>query len=220
MLIELIHITRNKNDIPLKLTKISPLLELNSSLPTHPLPLYPHPPTPTLSTQGSYIMGLWIRKLGSIECRTFSNYRDVFRTLSNAFVQMICYKKLNDIFINKVFVLFRRKCWIFSFILREKRPNTEFFLVCIFLYSVRIQEKTDQKKLRIWTLFRQCHVIQQTYESTLSNSSNSVVTPMMTFIMSFLRILVLKRNYCGFINISWPRNLKVIHISISIGIAS
>ena len=41
MLIELIHITRNKNDIPLKLTKISPLLELNSSLPTHPLPLYP-----------------------------------------------------------------------------------------------------------------------------------------------------------------------------------
>ena len=33
--------------------------------------------------------------------------------------------------------------------LREKCPNTEFLLVRIFLYS-------DQKKLRIWTLFTQC----------------------------------------------------------------
>ena len=39
--------------------------------------------------------------------------------------------------------------------LPEKCPNTEFFLVCIFLYSVQIQENTDQKKLRIWTLFTQ-----------------------------------------------------------------
>ena len=29
--------------------------------------------------------------------------------------------------------------------LREKCPNTELFLVSIFLYSVRIQENTDQK---------------------------------------------------------------------------
>ena len=34
--------------------------------------------------------------------------------------------------------------------LREKCLNTEFFLVHIFLYSVRIQENTDHKKLRIW----------------------------------------------------------------------
>ena len=40
--------------------------------------------------------------------------------------------------------------------LREKYPNTKFFLVRIFLYSVRIQGNTDQKKLRIWTLFTQC----------------------------------------------------------------
>ena len=50
--------------------------------------------------------------------------------------------------------------------LRENWPNTELFLVCIFLYSdwirrdtispysVRIQENTDQKELCIWTLFR------------------------------------------------------------------
>ena len=30
--------------------------------------------------------------------------------------------------------------------LREKCPNTEFFLVRIFFYSVQIQENTDQKK--------------------------------------------------------------------------
>ena len=46
--------------------------------------------------------------------------------------------------------------------LREKCPNTEFFLVRIFLYSVglnthslRIQENRNKKKLRIWTLFTQ-----------------------------------------------------------------
>ena len=42
------------------------------------------------------------------------------------------------------------------FSLREKRPNTEFFLVRIFLYFDRIQENTDQKKLSIWALFTQC----------------------------------------------------------------
>ena len=58
--------------------------------------------------------------------------------------------------------------------LREKCPNTELFLVRIFLlrteygdllrkspylvriYLVRIQENTEQKQLRIWVLFTQC----------------------------------------------------------------
>ena len=35
-------------------------------------------------------------------------------------------------------------------------PNTEFFLVRIFLYSVQIYENTHQKKLCIWTLFTSC----------------------------------------------------------------
>ena len=39
--------------------------------------------------------------------------------------------------------------------LREKCSNTEFFLVRIFPYSVRIWENTGQKKLRIGTLFMQ-----------------------------------------------------------------
>ena len=40
--------------------------------------------------------------------------------------------------------------------LRENYPNTEFLLVRLFLYSDGIQENTDQKKLRTWTLFAQC----------------------------------------------------------------
>ena len=48
--------------------------------------------------------------------------------------------------------------------LREKSPNTEFFLVRIFLYSVRTQENTDKKKPRIWTLFTQWSIyIKITY---------------------------------------------------------
>ena len=39
--------------------------------------------------------------------------------------------------------------------LREKCPNTELFLVRIFLYLDWIQKNTDQKLLRIWTLFTQ-----------------------------------------------------------------
>ena len=39
--------------------------------------------------------------------------------------------------------------------LHEKCPNTELFLVRIFLYSVQIQENADSKKLRIWTLSTQ-----------------------------------------------------------------
>ena len=33
-----------------------------------------------------------------------------------------------------------------------------FFLARIFPYLVRILENTDQKKLRIWTLFTQCNI--------------------------------------------------------------
>ena len=40
--------------------------------------------------------------------------------------------------------------------LRKRCPNTEFFLVCIFTHS-------DQKKLRIWTLFTQCTITPWTF---------------------------------------------------------
>ena len=37
-----------------------------------------------------------------------------------------------------------------------KSAQIEFFLVCIFPYSLRIRENTDKKKLHIWTFFTQC----------------------------------------------------------------
>ena len=40
--------------------------------------------------------------------------------------------------------------------LHEKCPNAEFLLARIFLYSVRIQQNTKQKKLRILTFFTEC----------------------------------------------------------------
>ena len=49
--------------------------------------------------------------------------------------------------------------------LHENWPNTEYFLVRIFLYSVWIKKNTDQKRLRIWTLFMQL-VIQQRVPSS------------------------------------------------------
>ena len=39
--------------------------------------------------------------------------------------------------------------------LRETCPSVELFLVRTFLYSERTEENTNQKKLRIWTLFTQ-----------------------------------------------------------------
>ena len=40
--------------------------------------------------------------------------------------------------------------------MRERCPDTEFFMVRIFSYSVQIRENTDQKNLHIRTLFGQC----------------------------------------------------------------
>ena len=55
----------------------------------------------------------------------------------------------------------------------KKRPNKEFLLVpicripteygeilCISPFSIQMWEKTDQQKLRIWTLFTQCFSFQ------------------------------------------------------------
>ena len=55
--------------------------------------------------------------------------------------------------------------------LRQKSPNTEFFLV-------RIQENTDQKKLRIWTLFRQWNLIGafRSVRSLFSSSYPQIAT--------------------------------------------
>ena len=43
--------------------------------------------------------------------------------------------------------------------LRENCQNTEFFLVRVFLYSDWMKGNKDQKKLRIWTLFKQWMIL-------------------------------------------------------------
>ena len=61
--------------------------------------------------------------------------------------------------------------------LRENCPNTEFFLVCIFLYSVQIQENTDQEKLRIWTFFMQWELLLiRTEDSVHQRHVHALVT--------------------------------------------
>ena len=56
--------------------------------------------------------------------------------------------------------------------LRKKCPKMDFFLVCTFSYSVRIQENMDQRKLGIWTLFTQkdCHYSNLTHLMILNRS--------------------------------------------------
>ena len=78
----------------------------------------------------------------------------------------VCFSLVSDNFLWSVFQILLASCvWILSLAfshyilsLREKCPNTEFFLVRIFQWS-------DQKKLRIWTLFT-----QYTWSGLIKNS--------------------------------------------------
>ena len=63
-----------------------------------------------------------------------------------------------------------------GFPLREKCPNREFFLTRIFLYSVRIQENTDQKKLRIWALFTQCWTAKLFLAIQIPNPLDTIIS--------------------------------------------
>ena len=76
----------------------------------------------------------------------------------------------------------------YNFSLHENCPFTEFFLVRIFQhsdwilrtspYSVRKRENTDQKKLRIWTLFTQfffsTYYDEGYYEARLEQGSSDI----------------------------------------------
>ena len=56
---------------------------------------------------------------------------------------------------NELYLIFQNLETFITVSLREKCQNTELFLVRSFLYLDWIQENTDQKQLRIWTLFMQ-----------------------------------------------------------------
>ena len=61
----------------------------------------------------------------------FVNQLFIFHSSENLFLPLFHF----------VFIL-----WLMSLTLCEKSPNTEFFLVCIFLYSIWIKGNSDQKK--------------------------------------------------------------------------
>ena len=73
-------------------------------------------------------------------------------------------KMFGKLFTNFLKYLLYEKHYIETFLLHKKCPHPELFLVRkrentdqgISPYSVRMREKTDQKNLRIWTLFTQC----------------------------------------------------------------
>ena len=62
------------------------------------------------------------------------------------------------------------RCFVHH-LLREKCPNAEIFLVRIFMYSDWIEENTDQKQLRIWTIFTQWHCVKTEWTFAVVPSS-------------------------------------------------
>ena len=84
-------------------------------------------------------------------------------------------------------------------LLSEKCQNVVFFLVYKSLYSVQIREYTDQKKLRIWTLFTQWK-LEQTSTHGLTSSWKTVVRFFVWFPKSCDRakyFFTLKWLYCA-----------------------
>ena len=62
---------------------------------------------------------------------------------------------------------------IYGWTLCENCSNTEFFLVLIFPYSVRTQEKTDQKNFFIWKLSTQWKKIAMPQIASINSESST-----------------------------------------------
>ena len=73
------------------------------------------------------------------------------------------------------------------FPLRENCPNTEVLLVHIFFQSVRIHENTDQKKLRIWSLFTQCSLLRVNVK-WIRNSCSQILKCWITWFSQYSNI--------------------------------
>ena len=78
--------------------------------------------------------------------------------------------------------------------LRYTCPNTEFFLVRIFLYSVRIQEITDQKKFRIWTFHAVFIYLYCDQRSTIDQISADLFSTQRAFTCSKSKIETAANN--------------------------
>ena len=103
----------------------------------------------------------------------------------------------------------RKKCSLRLQALREKCPNTEFFLVRIFPHSaeygeillisphlVWIRENTDHKKLRVWTLFTQW------WFKNMFDVNNKDTRTVLASVLKYLLIIlkIFKAFFCCFYN--------------------
>ena len=88
--------------------------------------------------------------------------------------------------------------------LREKSPNTKFFLVLIFPYSVQMRESTDGKKFRIWTFSRSAWGL--IIESRLFIRSELYTSILLLLCFSFsifLAFWIVSLWKCTIISTSW-----------------
>ena len=76
--------------------------------------------------------------------------------------------------------------WCLPVTLREKCPNTESKSP----YLVQIQKNTDQKKLRIWTLFTQCKLVQV--------ASSNIIQDLLEKTIGLLKYISCKANVAIF----------------------
>ena len=76
--------------------------------------------------------------------------------------------------------------------MRKKYPNTEFFLVLIFLYSDWMQENADQQTLSIWELFTQCRYWRSLYHSFNFVNMRFVVEVIFFFIKFYRKIFFME----------------------------
>ena len=75
------------------------------------------------------------------------------------------------------------------------RIQTEYGeILRISLYSVRMQENTDQKKLRIWTLFTQCSNSRKcTVLLLVENALSNLIHPTSVFYVSTFYVICVNR---------------------------
>ena len=91
--------------------------------------------------------------------------------------------------------------------LREKCPNTEFSLVRIFPYSFRIRKSTDQKKVRIWTLFTQWVICE--FQQTQPRKSSVILLKGFAEFTSLRYCLLREIKRC---RIRWCLAISVCHL--------
>ena len=95
--------------------------------------------------------------------------------------------------------------------MHEKCPNREFFLVCIFLYSVKIQENADQKVSVLGHFPRSDGELPEYYdqdyrENILIDTSEEILNGKFDFLYNHLFIFKTAQNIsqnCFFCLVFW-----------------